>query len=39
MDCMNSGRPNIHRAIVLQDHARLPARFFGQMTAAIQAGL
>jgi hypothetical protein len=36
---MNSRRPNIYRAIVLQDHARLPGRFFGQMTAAILAGL
>ncbi|MDT3685295.1 MAG: hypothetical protein RO009_09665 [Pseudorhodoplanes sp.] len=25
--------------IVLDDHARLPWRFFGRMTAAIQAGL
>jgi len=25
--------------IVLDDHARLPGRFFGRMTAAIQAGL
>ena len=30
----------IHRhLIVLDDHARLPWRFFGRMTAAIQAGL
>jgi hypothetical protein len=39
MGCMNSGRPNAYHAIVLQDHARLPGRFFGQMTAAVQAGL
>jgi hypothetical protein len=25
--------------IVLDDHARLPWRFFGRMTAAIRAGL
>jgi hypothetical protein len=25
--------------IVLADHARLPWRFFGRMTAAVQAGL
>jgi len=30
---------SIPRTIVLQDHARLPGRFFGRMTAAIQAGL
>jgi hypothetical protein len=29
----------IQRAIVLQDHARLPGRFFGRMTSAILAGL
>jgi hypothetical protein len=28
----------LHR-IVLTDHARLPGRFFGRLTAAIQAGL
>jgi hypothetical protein len=39
MDYMNSKRPDAHRAIVLQDHARLPGRFFGQMTAAVLAGL
>jgi hypothetical protein len=27
-----------HR-IVLADHARLPWRFFGRLTAAVQAGL
>ena len=31
--------PMIARAIVLQDQARLPGRFFGRLTAAIQAGL
>jgi hypothetical protein len=25
--------------IVLSDHARLPWRFFGRLTAAVQAGL
>jgi len=25
--------------IVLDDHARLPGRFFGRMTAAVLAGL
>jgi hypothetical protein len=39
MDWMNSRRPKTHHAIVLQDHARLPGRFFGQMTATVQAGL
>jgi hypothetical protein len=29
---------NLHR-IVLGDHARLPARFFGRLTASIQAEL
>jgi len=27
------------RRIVLVDHARLPWRFFGRLTAAVQAGL
>jgi hypothetical protein len=27
------------RRVVLADHARLPWRFFGRLTAAIQAGL
>jgi hypothetical protein len=36
---MDFGPPMIARAIVLQDHARLPGRFFGRLTAAIQAGL
>jgi len=27
------------RAFVLQDHARLPGRFFGRMTSAVLAGL
>jgi hypothetical protein len=33
--------PRAHRLrrVVLADHARLPWRFFGRMTAAIQAGL
>jgi hypothetical protein len=39
MHAMNYGRPNAYRAIVLQDHSRLPGRFFGQMTAAVQTGL
>jgi hypothetical protein len=39
MDWMNSSRPKTYRAIVLQDHARLPGRFFGQMTSAVLAGL
>jgi hypothetical protein len=25
--------------VVLQDHVRLPWRFFGRLTAAVQAGL
>jgi hypothetical protein len=29
---------NVHR-IVLGDHARLPGRFFGRLTASIQAEL
>jgi hypothetical protein len=29
---------NAHR-IVLGDHVRLPGRFFGRLTASIQAGL
>jgi hypothetical protein len=36
---MDFGRPDMSHAIVLQDHARLPGRFFGRMTAAVQAGL
>jgi len=36
---MNSRSPKTYHAIVLQDHSRLPGRFFGQMTAAVQAGL
>ena len=31
--------PSRHFAFVLRDHDRLPGRFFGRMTAAIQAGL
>jgi hypothetical protein len=27
------------RRVVLVDHARLPWRFFGRLTAAVQAGL
>jgi hypothetical protein len=27
------------RHIVLQDHARLPGRFFGRLTSAVLAGL
>jgi hypothetical protein len=29
----------IEHRIVLQDHARLPGRFFGRMTSAVLAGL
>jgi hypothetical protein len=31
--------PPDQHLIVLQDHARLPGRFFGRMTAAVLAGL
>jgi hypothetical protein len=34
--CGAGGHP---RSIVLDDHARLPWRFFGRLTAAVQAGL
>jgi hypothetical protein len=27
------------RRVVLDDHVRLPGRFFGRLTASIQAGL
>lgn len=27
------------RRVVLRDHARLPSRFFGRLTASIQAAL
>jgi hypothetical protein len=27
------------RDVILDDHARLPWRFFGRLTAAVQAGL
>jgi hypothetical protein len=40
---MNSGPishlPKAHAPFVLRDHDRLPGRFFGRMTASIQAGL
>ncbi|ARP98970.1 hypothetical protein CAK95_07660 [Pseudorhodoplanes sinuspersici] len=36
---MNAVRPILHIAFVLRDHDRLPGRFFGRMTASIQAGL
>jgi hypothetical protein len=32
----NAALPHL---IVLDDHARLPGRFFGRMTAAVLAGL
>jgi hypothetical protein len=32
-------RPIKHIAFVLRDHDRLPGRFFGRMTASIQACL
>jgi hypothetical protein len=31
--------PTLRHLIVLQDHARLPGRFFGRMTSAVLAGL
>jgi hypothetical protein len=31
--------PRRLRRVVLTDHARLPGRFFGRLTAAVQAGL
>jgi hypothetical protein len=31
-------RGTLHR-VVLDDHARLPGRFFGRLTAAVLAGL
>jgi hypothetical protein len=34
-----TARKTTPHLIVLDDHARLPGRFFGRMTAAIQAGL
>jgi hypothetical protein len=36
---MNTIRPIMHIAFVLRDHDRLPGRFFGRMTASVQAGL
>ena len=36
---MNTVRPMMHIAFVLRDHDRLPGRFFGRLTASIQAGL
>jgi hypothetical protein len=35
---MNSKSPFPHE-LVLQDHARLPGRFFGRMKSAVLAGL
>jgi hypothetical protein len=35
----SSGALRRLRRIVLADHARLPWRFFGRLTAAVQAGL
>ncbi|MFD2184797.1 hypothetical protein [Rhodoplanes azumiensis] len=29
----------VHARVVLDDHARLPWRFFGRLTAAVLAGL
>jgi hypothetical protein len=34
-----NGAPTTPVAFVLRDHERLPGRFFGRMTASIQAGL
>jgi hypothetical protein len=31
--------PDLRAPFVLRDHERLPGRFFGRMTASIQAGL
>jgi hypothetical protein len=31
--------PRVPHLIVLQDHARLPWRFFGRLTAGLHAGL
>jgi hypothetical protein len=36
---MNGARNILRDAFVLRDHERLPGRFFGRMTASIQAGL
>jgi len=36
---MNTVRQTMHIAFVLRDHDRLPGRFFGRMTASVQAGL
>jgi hypothetical protein len=36
--CTAAGRTPLRR-VVLQDHVRLPWRFFGRLTAAVQAGL
>jgi hypothetical protein len=33
------GRAICARRVILDDHARLPWRFFGRLTAAVQAGL
>jgi hypothetical protein len=32
-------RKTMPQPVVLDDHARLPGRFFGRMTAAVLAGL
>jgi hypothetical protein len=34
-----TGTPARAHCVVLDDHARLPWRFFGRLTAAVQAGL
>jgi hypothetical protein len=39
MAVMNVARKFMRVAFVLRDHERLPGRFFGRMTASIQAGL
>ena len=39
MAVMNVARKFMRAAFVLRDHVRLPGRFFGRMTASIQAGL
>jgi hypothetical protein len=39
MSNVSNLRRIVPRRIVLGDHARLPGRFFGRLTASIQAGL
>jgi hypothetical protein len=35
----NAGAARPLRFVVLRDHARLPSRFFGRLTASVQAAL